>query len=559
MKLEEVLRQKNKGETSRDVIRRLHRGNRVSYLKFLNLLSAVRAAEYYEENPLLQQIPNEILDDSSKLVEYLRANRDKMNPSKAKKCISLGFLVHALVMGRKIAEKQKKELVFDASAAEHYEKNHLLQQIPNEILSDSFRLVEYLRANRGKMISPKKKKYNSLGYLVHALAMGKKIPKEKRVGIALDVTAAEYYERNLLLQQIPDNVLSDSFKLVEYLRTNRDKMAFPEDKKHNSLGYLVHALVMGKKILKEKHMKIAFDVGAAEYYEKNPLLQQIPDKILDDSFKLIEYLKNNRDKMTSPEKKKYNSLGYLVLALVMGKKILKEKHMKIAFDVGAAEHYEKNPLLQQIPDKILDDSFKLIEYLRANRAKMTFSEKRGYNSLGYLAHALIMGGRIAEKQKKELLFNVGAAEHYEKNHLLQQIPNEILSDSFRLVEYLRANRGEMISPKKKKYNSLGYLVHALVMGGRIPKEKRMKIVFSVSAADYALRNKDMISAEILKSYQELSEKQKNSYWFMSHLKRGIDRSKFTHLKNPNKIISDVYFNMMMRYAMFLYGNKLITT
>src|SRR3989338_311901 len=72
-----------------------------------------------------------------------------------------------------------------------------------------------------------------------------------------------------------------------------------------------------RRISYSKLQSLLFNYTARGYYYRNPLLQNIPEEDLQDSFALVRYLRENRGDMTAPVNREHNSLGYLVLALVM--------------------------------------------------------------------------------------------------------------------------------------------------------------------------------------------------------------------------------------------------
>ena len=188
---------------------------------------------------------------------------------------------------------------------------------------------------------------------------------------------------------------------------------------------------------------------------------------------------------------------------------------------------------------------------------MTKPEGKDHHSLGYLVVALIMGGKISIDREKDLLMKVSARDYYDRNPLLQNIPENILTDNFKIVDYLVENRSKMTKPEGKKNNSLGYLVRALVMGGKVPPERERKLTVVSSAAEYALRKREILEEEILSSYNSLTNQQIDSENFLLNLRRGIDRTRLTQLRNQRKPISESYQRDVVKLAMHLYGNALI--
>ena len=322
--------------------------------------------------------------------------------------------------------------------------------------------------------------------------------------------------------------------------------------------YDVVKRLLNEGVIEEKErMGLNFQSSAYDFYKANPLLQEIPSYLLNDSLSLISYLLENREKIRIHKGKESLSLGYMVTSLCMGGKIDEKKLKGLRVDASAADYYHNNVLLQEIPPVMLKDSFLVLEYLRTYRSEMTSPEGKDHNSMQYLINALAMGGKITRQEQKGMMLDMGAAEYYEKNTLLHSISQEILSDSFRLVTYLKENRDKMTKPSGQDHNSLGYLARALVMGGKIPKSKQTSLTMAFGAAEYALEKRSMIEEELIRVYCELPNTIGHPQIMKGIIRDKLDREKFTWLLDDKKIVSENYFCKIFDYAMAFYGDELI--
>ncbi len=148
---------------------------------------------------------------------------------------------------------------------------------------------------------------------------------------------------------------------------------------------------------------------------------------------------------------------------------------------------------------------------------------------------------------KESSFTLNAADYYDSHPEVHY--EGVFKDALDAIRFLKEHR--------KDDSSLSYLMLAEWTAGRVPEDKLMNWQLSAGAADYAMAKQKMIEQEIAKVYSNLSGSQRNSSRVLSYLKDSIDRSRFTYLRNETKTISNAYFNLVMRYAMELYGNELV--
>jgi len=268
----------------------------------------------------------------------------------------------------------------------------------------------------------------------------------------------------------------------------------------------------------------------------------------------IEISKKDMVSLILSAREKNETVGSAVNRYLRLLGISPEESKEISLMASAKDYYDRSQFLQQIPGKFLDDSFVLIECLENHRAELSQGNKS--ISLSYLVEALWIGRNMPDSKYKQVSFDVGAAEYYRNNPLLQYIPHDVLKDYSKLITYLVTYRDQMAKVDKKR-NSLGYLVQALVMGGKIPREKSKKLNFIASAAEYVFERKDMVKEEMKRAYAELTHKQKNSARIITYLWRNIDRAIFTYLNDDSIEVSSRYFRNIMKFAMEIYGDEIL--
>ena len=310
----------------------------------------------------------------------------------------------------------------------------------------------------------------------------------------------------------------------------------------------------GFEAVVERKLRLA--ASAMDCYERAPQLQEISGPILKDPYRLIEHLKGIRGAIPKRRGEGTYGLCHLVKALKEGGKIPGENHAEFAFIASATEFFDANPSLQQTPDEVLKNPIKLVAYLKETKGSLNTSSGQP-NSLSYTILALIAGKKIPRKRKKDLMLLAGAAEYYDVNSLLQDIPSDVLNDRVALLEYLAENREAMTSPEGKEHNSLIYLIRALYVNGKIEQGQYVQIGYHATAADYAMQRREMIEAEITRAYDELTLKPSDLKEREFAIRKVINRDKFTHLRNAGKQVCRTYFNNIIKYAMLFYGNKAI--
>lgn len=238
-----------------------------------------------------------------------------------------------------------------------------------------------------------------------------------------------------------------------------------------------------------------------------------------------------------------------------GLEIAAKKRKQFCLMANAKMAYDKNEFLQQLPDELMNDTPALLGKLDDYR-KDIYWEQRKRLSLSYLVEQLWMGKRLSDERYKTIALDAGSTEYCGRNPMLKDIPEEILREDFALIRYLHEHRGGMTIIKGKKHNSLGYLVQALVNGNKLSKERGKRIRFLATAADYVMKNEEMVIGEMGEAYSGLSDKQRKSPIMIRYLRKNMDRDKFTLLVDNSKAVSSRYFTDITKVAMELYGSNI---
>jgi hypothetical protein len=340
-----------------------------------------------------------------------------------------------------------------------------------------------------------------------------------------------------------------------------------------TLAHVAYEMSRDGLLPKGDQREVRVAAAALDCFERNESLRMVPPAVLRDPSALLNHLRAIRPTIPKQRGSGHYSLSHLVHALHVGGRIPVKGYRQLAMMASAAELFDSNTALNTIPDDVLEDPQTLMRYLRRVRIDIG-SPRTGDDSpgLSYCIYALIVGGKIPSRKKKGLMMTAGAVEYYDANPLLKSIPPDVLGSKEKLMQYLVMNRGEMTTPggrsgdlettagtstdEIKQHNSLVYLVRALYGVGEITSKQNVTYGFEATAAEYALRRREIIEDEIVIAYRG-TQKSLQGTELMSALQKKIDRHKFKHLKDPSKSICLTYFKNVIKYAMLFYGNKAI--
>ncbi|MFA4843938.1 MAG: hypothetical protein WC632_03180 [Candidatus Margulisiibacteriota bacterium] len=420
--------------------------------------------DLFDHSPALQAVPEEISKAAVSLIGWLRENREQIKTETKSKNLALDTLIDALQAAGRIPLKQSLNRL--ATARDLYDRSPTLQDIQVEILNDPIKVINWLDKNRERIRTETGSDRLALATLVLALHSAGRIPSEQtyhRLAGGRDL-----YDRSATLRSIPKKTLKNPLKIIDWLYKNREQIKAESKSERLALTSLIDALQAVRKIpLKQTFHRLA---GGRDLYDRSATLQAVPAEILKDRVKLIGWLSENRERIKAETKSKRLALASLIEALQAARKIpLKQKFYRLA---TGRSIYDRSPTLQAVPDELLNDPVKSIDWLHENREQIKTETGSDSLALVTLVVALQATGRLALNQQFNRLAD--GRDSYDCSPTLQSIPAERLNDPIKVIDWLSQHRGQIKAETKSQRLVLGTLVGALQAVRKIPLEQKFQ-------------------------------------------------------------------------------------
>jgi len=365
--------------------------------------------------------------------------------------------------------------------------------------------------------------------LIEALQAARKIPlKQKFYRLA---TGRSIYDRSPTLQAVPDELLNNPVKSIDWLHENREQIKTETGSDSLALVTLVVALqATGRLALNQQFNRLA---AGRDSYDHSPALQGVPIEILNDPIKVIGWLSRNRGQIKAETKSQRLVLGTLVGALQAVRKIpLEQKFHRLA---AGRELYDRSLTLRSVEEEISNDPIKLVDWLSKNREQIKAETKSKSLALATLIDALQAAGRTPLEQ----IFNRLATgrEYYDSTPVLHE--GERILGSIGAVIVFIDERREKLLRRDKKSGRVAYAtaLSALEAAGRLsPTISLRHLRFEAAAADYARRFETMIKKKIT----------------IAGRQGKLDKSGFLNIRTGQPL-SDPYIGIILKWARKFYG------
>jgi phage terminase small subunit len=292
----------------------------------------------------------------------------------------------------------------------------------------------------------------------------------------------------------------DENAVFEWIKKNGSEIRSP-NRDRLSLRFIA-------MVLEVEDLLRGFNIEAIErkcsaygnYLENKHLIDDVDFKNLDVAF---EWIKDNRDKIKSKEKKKGTvSLRYIADILDVAGVIEGIDLLRLQRKCSAYENYlENKELIDSLKFRDIDSAF---EFLLENRSLFRSKEDGKELSLIYIVDVLQIAGAIEGSNYFPLQIKCGAYDNYLENRdLIDEVEFKDLEDAF---EWIKENRKKMKSKKKdvEKISSR-YLVTILEVAGKLSGICIETLERRCSAYDNYLDNKELVDALEFKDTSEAFE------------------------------------------------------
>lgn len=473
----------------------------------------------YQRSPLLQGIPQAVLDSPLELAHHLAGLRHNIeqeqslrtgNPPQPYSLLSFIYAFEgADVLGDDIEKYEQAAFALDI-----YLHSPSLQGIPADDVASPEAAIDALARLRPTVLQElaAARPQISLATLAMAVIVGRRIERSshryvRRAG------ARDLYDRSPLLQG---------------LRTA--DLATPES--------LVQALLLLRPMIIE---------------EQNALRGQ-------HEFRIERY-----------------ALNTLAEALGVAGRLPRDSQTYERF-AGARDLYDHSPVLQGIDDAALSDPIALVGVLAALRPAIVEEQRAlrgadeedaGDYALSTLVKALSAGGRIERNLQKYTRLASGW-DLFDRSPTLQALPREIaaLRDHAKLMRFLLARRdrvavenrlaigelppGAFLFPGAENHYALGTLIDALFAAGVVRSFAEYNEIVSAAAGplEYVWKRRAEIEAEIRRLIATGREQ---------GLSRIADPAVFVPLAGPPRPMSDKYVRNIIKWGRWFFADPDIAT
>lgn len=532
-------------------------GGRIVDFRCLGNSYEADARGLFPLSPTLRAVPEEVLSDPIKLIDWLSSRISTIS----KECgyaetYSYVYLVECLIVRGVLPNKRK--FWSYASGMDLYVKSPTLSGVLDETLEDLTELIEWLSENKDSI----EKEISStegvnINTLIVALQAAGRVPCDQFINRFYG--AREIYKNSPTIRAIPKETLEDPVVLINWLRKNREIIVAESGVQSAALATLVLALqsVNIIPINTQLYHRLA---NGRELFDRSDTLQKVPKKLLKNPIKLVNWLYSNRSQIVQEAGRGTTiSVSSLVFAFLGAKLIpLEQKYTRLSY---ARDLYDLTPTLQAVPQDVLGDPVLLVNWNHANREQISKEAGRKETlSLVTLTEALQAAEIIPHEARYTML--ASAREYYDSCPALWEGPSK-WQNVQEIVFFLDRKREELVGKLDEKERiSYSYAVQALEAAQRIGPDVNLRILRQdAAAADYARRFEDDIRENLFEAAKTFLQAKPtidfNPEGTTNAWRRNIDRNRFMGLKDPTKRLSNPYINVIIRYALWLYGTQYI--